>query len=76
MSLWSASVVTVLGSVCAGGTLWWARRAERAAEAPSPLEPAKPAVASPWWEGTSWWPSLSEEERQWVVQNLADADRE
>ncbi|MFI5953644.1 hypothetical protein [Cryptosporangium sp. NPDC051539] len=65
MSVIAAATVTVLGSACAAGTLWWAGRAERASAEPVP-----------WWEQTSWWPSLSDSEREWVLRNLADADRE
>lgn len=71
MSLLSALVVTALGAVCAVGTVWWALRAERAYGA-APARRA-PAPEPAWWESTEWWPALNEDERQWVLRNLAVA---
>jgi hypothetical protein len=71
----SAIVVIVLGAVCAAGTVWWALRAERAFD-PSQAPAASAALPAPepaWWETAEWWPALSDEERQWVLRNLADA---
>jgi len=73
VSLVATAVVTALGAGCAAGTLWLAHRAEQA-EQPPPEPPAGEAEpAPPWWESEPWWPALSEEERGWVVRNLADA---
>jgi hypothetical protein len=67
----SAVIITLLGLVCALGTVWWALRAERTYGAdPHPeIPPAEPG----WWEGAEWWPALSADEQQWVLRNLADA---